>query len=313
MNTKTRFGILIGIIALLVGFTIYGEHRVKKAKESASKYETALADKDLETNSKNEMLREKDEEIAVLKLQNKRLKDSIEVLRQEVGRLNSILGKQGRELLANKKKMEEMREREDSLVKEIGRMLEERSSNTAQIENLEEERMAINKGMAELYERNDYLKDSIANATIEKEVAKEKITLQEQIYEISNNTVVKFNTVRPKKDNGNPARNPKRWKTTEIDLELFHPKGDILMDEIFLVTLRDMDKNIPLPPREANRGKDTQGITFSFTGNPVKTIRYPNYQEKESDNYMIQVFYIKNGKKYALNKGGMQRIAFKRQ
>ncbi|MFK7950805.1 MAG: hypothetical protein AB8G11_24700 [Saprospiraceae bacterium] len=312
MNTKTRFTILIGIIVLLAVLTIYTQHRVKEVNDSALGYKTALENKDLETYSKDKMLREKDEEIAVLKLQNKRLKDSIEILQQEVGRLNSVLGKQGQELLVNKKKMEEMRIREDSLVKEIGRMLAERSSNSSKIDNLQAERLSVNKNMAELYERNDYLKDSIVNATIEKEAAKEKLTIQEQIYEISNNTVVKFNTVRPKKDNGNAARNPKRWKLTEIDLELFHPKGDILMDEIFLVTLRDLDKNIPIPPREANPGKDTQGVTFSFTGNPVKTIRYPNYQAKESDNYALQVFYIKNGKKYALNKGGVQRIAFRK-
>lgn len=312
MNTKTRFGILIGIIILLIAFIIYGEHRVSKASESAIKYETALADKNLETSSKDKMLRKKDEEISVLKSQNRRLRDSIEILQKEVGRLNSILGSQGRELLSNKKKMKEMQMREDSLVKEIGRMLATTSSNTNKIENLEDERLVINKDMAELYERNDYLKDSIADATIEKEAAKEKITLQEQIYEITNNTVVRFNAVRPKKDNGNPARNPKRWKSTEIDLELFHPKGDILLDEIFLVTLRDMDKNIPIPPREANIGKDTPGVTFSFTGNPVKTIRYPNYQDKDSDNYALQVFYIKNGKKYALNNGGIQRIAFRK-
>lgn len=309
MNTKTRFGILIGIIILLIGLMIYGERRVQKATENAETYEAAL---EIESEATKKRLRNKDEEIAILKVQNKRLRDSIEVLQQEVGRLNSILGKQGRELLANKKKMDEMMMREDSLVKEIGRMLAQRSSNTAQIENLEDERLAINKGMAELYERNDYLKDSIANATIGKEAAKEKLELQEQIYEITNNTIVKFNAVRPKKDNGNPARTPKRWKATEIDLELFHPKGDILMDQIFLVTLRDLDKNIPIPPREANIGKDTPGVTFSFTGNPVKTIRYPNYQDKESENYALQVYYIKNGKKYALNKGGIQRIAFRK-
>lgn len=309
MNTKTRFGILIGIIIILSVFTIYTQHRMKEVTENAETYEAAL---EIESEATKKMLRKKDEEIGILKVQNKRLRDSIEVLQQEVGRLNSILGKQGRELLANKKKMDEMMMREDSLVKEIGRMLEERSSNQALIESLDDERLAINKGIAQLYERNDYLKDSIANATIGKEAAKEKLELQEQIYEITNNTIVRFNAVRPMKDNGNPARNPKRWKVTEIDLELFHPKGDILMDQIFLVTLRDIDKNIPIPPREANAGKDTPGVTFSFTGNPVKTIRYPNYQDKESDNYALQVYYVKNGRKYALNKGVVQRIVFRK-
>ncbi|NJN78672.1 MAG: hypothetical protein HC803_10410 [Saprospiraceae bacterium] len=53
-----------------------------------------------------------------------------------------------------------------------------------------------------------------------------------------------------------------------------------------------------------------RGVTFSFSGNPVKTIRYPHYQDKDSDTYAIQVYYVKNGSQYALNKGGGKSITF---
>ena len=311
MNTKTRFGVLVGIIAILIAFMIYGEHRFRKAREVADQYENALAAEELETNSKDRMLRDKNTEIDELKEQNKILKDSIEVLQEEIGKLSTILGQQGRELLANTKKMKAMQMREDSLVKEIKRMMADKSTTTAQIEVLENERLFVNKGMAELYERNDYLKDSIANATLEKEAIKEKLTFQEQILEISNNTIVKFNKVKALRDNGKDARRPSTWKVTEIDLELFHPKGDIIKNEVFIVVLKDLDRNIPIPPRESNAGIDRQGESFTFVGNPIKTIRYPNYQEKESKNYAFEVYYVKNGSKYPLSKGGLQQISFK--
>lgn len=311
MNTKIKFGVLIGIIVLLAALLIYGEYRYSNVKENAIDYETALTDKDVETKAKDRMLREKKDEIAELRLQNIRLRDSIETLQQEVGRLNSLLGKQGRELLANRKKMSSMQAREDSLVAQINRMMIEKSNNASKIDVLEEERLTNNKGMAELFERNQFLKDSIANATAEREAAKEKLSSKERIYEISNNTIVTFKTILPKKDNGKPARNVKRWTSTDIELELFHPEGDILLNEKFMVVLRDFDKNIPLPPRESNAGIDTEGEIFTFTQNPVPTISYPNYQDKESSTYMIQVFYYKNGEKYALGKNsGIQKIIF---
>lgn len=313
MDTKTKIGLLIGIIILLIGVVIWGEKRVSNANENAAVYENALEDEKLTAGSKSRLLKNKEDEIYRLKEQNKRLRDSIEVLKNEVGALNKALGSQGRAILANNKKMKEMQMREDSLVKVIGRMLGEESANNGKISGLEKERLSINKDMSELYEKTENLRDSVVYSTVQKEALKEKLSLQETIYEITNNTEVTFKGIYPKRDNGNRARNAKRWKTTHIDLELSHPKEGILNDEMFMVVIRDMNKNIAIPPREANVGKDTPGMTFSFTGNPVKTIRYPNYQEKDSDDYTIQVFYIKNGKQYALTKSGLPKISFKRQ
>ncbi|NJN78673.1 MAG: hypothetical protein HC803_10415 [Saprospiraceae bacterium] len=63
----------------------------------------------------------------------------------------------------------------------------------------------------------------------------------------------------PRKANGNRARSPKNWTYTEIDLELFHSELNIMNDEIFMVVIWDMDKEIPISPREANAGRDAQG------------------------------------------------------
>ncbi len=312
MSNQLKFGTLIGIILLLLGLLIYAEQRVYNAVTDANRYKLSLSDENLATKSQAGLLREKESEIYELKLQNKHLRDSIEVLREEVGRLNSVLGQQGRQILENNAKMKEMQMREDSLVKEIGRMLGLESNNKTAINRLEKERLTIGQNKAALYKENELLKDSIVNVTVNKEELKEKLTLQQQIYEISNNTVVKFKGVYPKRDNGNRARNAKQWITTEIDLELFHPKGGILENDSFMIVIMDLDKKILIAPREANAGKDTQGVLFSFTGNPVKTIRYPNYQNKNSEKYGVQVFYIKNGKQYALNNGGMEYISFKK-
>lgn len=313
MNNKTKFSILIGVILLLIGVVIWGEKRVRNADDNAKLYERALEDEKLTTGSKSRLLKDKEDKIYRLKQQNKSLRDSIEILKKEVGLLNEALGSQGRAILDNNEKMEEMRVREDSLVKELGRLLGKETDNNGKISKLEKERLAINRDMSKLYETNEYLKDSVVSTTVQKEELKKKVDITELIYEITNNTNVTFKGVYPKQDGGSRAKNAKRWKITEIDLELSHPKGDIIKDETFMVVIRDLDKNVAISPREANKGKDTPGVPFVFSGNPIKTIRYPNYQEKDSDTYAVQIFYLKNGKQYLLNKGGGKKISFKKQ
>jgi hypothetical protein len=310
MDNRTKFGILIAIIIALLALWIWSEQRVSTASEHASVYKEALDGEKLATRSINQSLREKEEEIYRLREQNQSLRDSIETLKFEVIRLNRRLSAQGKQILANRKQMKEMQIREDSLVKEIGRLLGLETVNSGEIDRMENERMAIGKKMAEVYEENEILKDSIVTETIEKEEVSEELLLKKRIFEITNNTIVKYVGISPKKDNGKRARSPKSWTYTDIDLELYHSEEGMMDDEVFMVVIWDMDKEVPVSPREANAGRDAQGVVFSFTGNPAKTLRYPHYQNKESENYAVQVYYIKDGKQYALNKGGGKSIIF---
>lgn len=310
MNNQTKFGILIAIIVALLALLVWGEQRVRTAKEDAIDYEKALGDEKLATGSINSSLRDKEDEIYKLKQQNKSLRDSIEILKSEVFRLNKALQGQGQQILANRKKMEEMQMREDSLVKEIGRLMGLKSNNTAAINKLEKERLELNKGMAEVFEENEFLKDSIVEATVAKEAVNEELALKKRIDNIVSNTIVKFGTISPYKANGKAAKNPKDWTSTDINLELYHSELNMLENEMFMVIVWDMDKGIPVSPREANAGRDSQGVTFSFTKNPVKTLRYPHYQKKDSESYAIQVYYVKNGTPHPLNKGVAKSITF---
>ena len=310
MDNKTKFGILIAIIIALLALLVWGEQRVRTATEDAIDYEKALSDEKLATSSINSSLRDKEDEIYKLKQQNKSLRDSIEILKSEVFRLNKILQGQGQQVLANREKMKEMQMREDSLVKEIGRLMGIKSNNTAAIDKMEKERLSINKGMAEIYQENEFLKDSIVNATVAKEAVNEELALKKRIDNIVSNTIVKFGEISPYKANGKAAKNPKDWASTDINLELYHSELNMLENEIFMVIIWDMDKGIPISPREANAGRDSQGVTFSFTGNPVKTLRYPHYQKKDSETYAVQVYYVKNGTPHPLNKGVAKSITF---
>jgi predicted nucleic acid-binding Zn-ribbon protein len=310
MDNRTKFGILIAIIIVLLALMVWGEQRVRAANEDAIVYEEALGEEKLATGSINQTLRAKEDEIYQLKQQNKSLRDSIDILKSEVVRLNRKLRGQGQQVLANRKNMEEMQIREDSLVQEIGRLMNTKTSNTAAIDKMEQERLEISKGMAEVYEENEFLKDSIVNVTVDRETVNEELALKKRIDEIAVNTIVKYIGISPKKEGGKRARNSKNWTYTDIDLELYHPEANMLEDEIFMVVLWDMTKSLPISPREANAGRDTQGVTFSFTGNPVKTLRYPHYQDKDGDNYAVQVYYVKNGETYALSKGGGKSVAF---
>lgn len=314
MDNKTKFGILIAIIIALLALLVWGEQRVRTATEDAIDYEKALSDEKLATSSINSSLRDKEDEIYKLKQQNKSLRDSIEILKSEVFRLNKILQGQGQQVLANREKMKEMQMREDSLVKEIGRLMGIKSNNTAAIDKMEKERLSINKGMAEIYQENEFLKDSLPHKIKQlSEINEELASKNEELAFIDNivsNTIVKFGTISPYKANGKAAKNPKDWTSTDINLELYHPELNMLDNEIFMVVIWDMDRRIPVSPREANAGRDSQGVTFSFTGNPVKTLEYPHYQKKNSEKYAVLIYYIKNGTSHPLNKGVAKSITF---
>jgi chromosome segregation ATPase len=207
MDNRTKFGILIAIIIALLALIVWGEQRVKTAKDDAIAYEKALGDEKLATGSINSSLRNKEDEISNLKQQNKSLRDSIEILKSEVVKLNRKLQGQGQQVLANRKKIEEMQMREDSLVKEIGRLLGIKSNNTAAIDKMEKERLANSKGMAEVYAENEFLKDSIVDVTVAREEINEELALKKRIDEIVTNTIVKFVGFLPYKANGKAAKN----------------------------------------------------------------------------------------------------------
>jgi hypothetical protein len=309
-NTKRVIAIIV-IIAMLLGVFAWGEWRVRNVEKES---EIALEESELNAVKQAKKANKGEKRIAFLEKEGKTLRDSITLLKREVLRLNRRLGSQGKQILANERKLEKLIMREDSLVKVIARMREngQIADNTVkgQIDELQEERLEAGRDMVNLLEANRVLKDSVVDVAVDRERLKETLTVQEMIYKIANETTVKFKAIQPKKDNDNKARSPKRWKYTLIDLELNHKEMALLQDEIFVVEIWDLDKNLPLSPREANAGTDTKGETFSFTGNPVKTIRYPNYQDKDSKNYAVKVLYNKNGKQYPLRNGGLQRIDF---
>jgi cell division protein FtsB len=310
MNNKTKFGILIAIIIALLALTVWTQNRIRTANEDALDYKAALNDEKLATGSINNSLRNKEDKIDQLKEQNKSLRDSIEILKTEVFRLNRKLQGQGQQILANRKKMEAMQMREDSLVKEIRKLMSLKSNNTAAIDKMEKERLEINKGMAEVYEENEFLKDSIVDVTVAREEINEELALKKRIDEIVSNTIIKFVGFLPYKANGKAAKNPKDWTSTDINLELYHPELKMLDNEMFMVVIWDMDKGKPISPREANAGVDSQGVLFEFISNPIKTLHYPHYQKKDSERYAVQVYYVKNGEPHALNKGVAKSIVF---
>jgi len=311
MNNTKKILAVVGIIALLLAVFAWGEWRIKKVKEVS---EEELRNSEYTAVEQTKKATERAKKIKSLEAENNTLRDSISLLKKEVLRLNRRLGSQGKQILENERKLEKLMMREDSLVKVIARMRGTGAvaQNTAkgQIDELEEERLEAGREMVALLEANRVLKDSVVDVAVDRERLKEKLTVQEMIFKIANETKVKFNSIEPKKDNDNKARSPKRWKYTLINLELDNKEMALLQDEIIVVEIWDLDKNIALSPREANAGTDTKGETFSFTGNPVKTIRYPNYQDKESKNYAVKVLYNKNGKQYPLRNGGLQRIDF---
>ena len=310
MANSLKLILPIAVIALLIGGVIFQEHKIsEKNEETAELSETNTA-----LTAQNNILKEDNMKLTA---ENVEYINKIDSLEQKVKELNRIIRRQGGTILSNRKRIAELQEESEALRNTLMAMRSDKNADKGEIAKLEEDRFKLDQELGNLFIKNETLKDSVLDVTIEKEDATQQLETvtedserQKRILDILQNTTVNFGGTYTKKSNNNRAKSPRTWKYTLINLSLEHPDMSLITNEQFMVQIIDTDKEQVLPPRESTAGNsDTQGVPFDFTGNPIKEIKYSNYQKKTGKNYAVKAFYMKDGKKYPI--GSYKRITFK--
>lgn len=310
MANSLKLILPIAVIALLIGGVVFQEHKLsKKNNETAelSESNTALV-------AQNNILKKDNMKLTA---ENVEYINKIDSLEQKVKQLNTIIRRQGGTILSNRKRIAELQEESEALRNTLMALRSDKNADKGVIAKLEDDRFKLDQELGDLFIKNETLKDSVLDVTIEKEDATQQLETatedserQKRILDIMQNTKVSFGGTYTKKSNNKRAKSPRTWKHTLINLALEHPDMSLITNEKFMVQIIDIDKEQVLAPRESTAGEsDTQGVPFDFTGNPISEIKYSNYQKKTGKNYAVKAFYMKNGKKYPI--GSYKRITFK--
>lgn len=304
---------------MMIAGIIYLESQAKNHAETAEGYKSSLAIEEADNarlKNKVKVLKGRNEELILengrLTRQNSMLRDSVKSLNTKVKQLNKKIQEQASIIAVNEAKMKKLQEQSNDLVERVAMLRDDRNADKQIIVDLDKKRQALDKEIGELFVENEKLETQALDGT--KELA--KLTKQyddkERILEIVESVKVNFKSIYPKRDESRRAKNVKQWKLTLIEMELMTEDLGLINEETFIVKILDKDSGKIMPPREASgSSNDTQGETFVFKGNPVPNISYSNYQEKTGKNYILQVFYVKDGKNYPL-KNGSEDISFKK-
>lgn len=316
MNKTTRTILIIGILGLLTAGLIYQETKVTKQEGAVNTYRDSLEQEQNFSGTLKKRVKTLEKRNAELELengrlvaQNRRLRDSVKVLNRRVRVLSKQLKEQMAVVSYNDSRMTDLRKESDKLVDKVYNLSQQKGADKKLIKQLDEKRANLDRQVGQFFMKNDSLERKVLENSKKLASLNEAYGEKEKTLQIVENVKVSFDGIQAKKDNEKRARRLRHWKFTVINLSLNAPSIESLRGEQFIVKIIDKDKGKVLPPREVSGKNDTQGETFIFNGNPVPPIRYSNYQKKESKNYMIQVFYVKNGKEFPLNLGA-QDIRF---
>ena len=313
MSNTLKILSVAAVLLIIIGVT-YQQRQFKHQKDTLGIVRDSLEARQLTEKVLQKQLRETESTKQSYKIRIRKLQDSVYVLKKRVMKLNRELQAQGKIIVENRKKIEELRSASKELLDVIAKMRLSKDSDIRKVADLEEKRFKLDKEIGELFMTNDTLEQKIVNETVEKEVLKEeleKMSEKDLIFEIQNKVQVNFTSVLARKATvKDKAKNAKRWKKTLINLNLDYEDLDLVMNEYFMIQIVDEDLDKVISPRESNAGNDTPGLLFRFKGNPVRQISYPNYEKKSGKNYSVRILYKKNGKLYSMNKGGYEKIDF---
>ena len=310
MNKTLRATLLIGVLGLMIVGLIYRETQLKGYKTEISEYEKALENEKTFSAVLNRRVDKLNERVNELELvnnkllqQNKVLGDSVLILNTKVRALSKRIKIQSDVLKKSSAQLARLRGESDQLVSRVSELKQTTGADQKLIQELDSKRVELDKRIGVVFMEKDSIERkqvedaaSIANLT-------EQFNEQERILQIVENVQVAFDEVYTRRGNNKRARRIKQWDYTLINLQMNVPNVELIRGEQFIVKIIDKDNNKVLPPRESSGNKDTEGESFIFNGNPIPPIRYSNYQDKEGKNYMLQIFYVKDGKEYPLSFG----------
>lgn len=324
------------LLLLLLGYAIYHifiQQKQAKAKENLiTQYQQQLED----TEADNAKLTE---DVSELADRNLVLQDSVTILKKRVLELRSLLRDKVNVIESNKGKIAQMQREMNGLLAQITTLRNEKSTDSARMKQLENERFALDRKIGKLYMQNDTLENQNSALLVELvQTEKEKEGVQEQLevtestlagvtgegpYEVEgkkgirvnlNAIEAEFNMVEARTRKDKLARSARKWKTTKIEFDLIYPKVSNLLNQNFSIQLVDNDTGNIISPRESNEGAyDTKGVEFAFTGNPVR-VDFVNYQDKKDlgTNYSVHLLFIDGSGKEIPLASAVAPVIFKR-
>jgi len=313
---------IITIIAfvLLVLALIWGVMQMNEGKEkdsTISTHENTIstleASLEKERTSK-ELAITRTEELtaanAQLEGEKKELNTQITRLEKEINNLKLRINTQRETIEGIRTDMQQREATIADLQQQIAGLNSAKAADRAKLKDLEEQRAAITAEMEGLRATNFQTlseKDALVNDLLDKQEEEE---LYRNNLDIIEKTVVNFQKISLRKDkNGRTIKRLKKnnWNYTAIELSLYHDAQELLKGQEFALTIIDLNTGKALPLRESNpefpdSKNNATSMRFTFDANPV-VLEHTNTQEKPSNNYQIQLTYVKNNRELPMKFG----------
>ncbi len=262
-----------------------------------------------ELDSTKEVYEKTIEEKLVLEEQNLVLRDSIRKLNNLIVRLRNIITEKEQEIADLNKNIDRRSYSYQKLKEKISALYRKEKVNKKKVDQLEREKAKLKKEIERLARKQETIiaeKGVTTEDLLDYQASKAAF---ERIKDIAENTIVRYKTISPKRskygrDITRIDKNSSNWNFTIIELKLDHPDISSIVDEKFILKIRDEDnhKNMTYFSENPNFPSDyIDGIPFKFDGNLVEII-FHNAQQKKGKNYSINVYIVKDDGEYLLNK-----------
>lgn len=311
MTTKfftATFGVLI-----ITGMSIFTAYQFKtietqdvtivEQKEDIQELELSLAN-ELEMNDQ-------------LRSELKVLRDSVVLLQGVIKDLKHTIRKQNKTIKSIKSKLKDIENQYTALKLEIAELSRKDEVDRELIASLEADKADLRNEIQTLSQQKDQeisAREETEAELLDRQVSEARF---KRITNLVNNTKVRFNRIAlTKKRFGKPINkikdNNTKWKYTEMEFYLEHSDLKLLLDEQFIVKIIDSDTGASLSYIESNPNFpdseiDSKGIAFRYDGNMIE-ISYYNNQDKNGNNYEVQIYYVSDGEEYLLLDGAVPFI-----
>lgn len=310
-NLLIALGVILGLSLIFNVVQLNGGlSKNKKIKSLENSLSTAEEEADTlsYTNSALEL------DVANLQVENANLIDSVQYLSRVIRSLRKRISKYNERIESMGKAIAFLEQKKSQLMADFDEQIKFGSRQKEQ--ELEDKNYELQQKIKIVQGRVDSirgLKDALYERVIAKEAEKQRYMksdeISQQLLDIIEKVEVEFFEILPRKRNKKKAKSARKWTETVINLSLLYKDQTAIEGEEFIVKIIDASTNKIVSPREASHN-DTQGITFTFNGNPAPELSYTNYQKKKGKHYIVQVFLIKKQKEYLLS-NGTAAIAFK--
>lgn len=312
MNKTLRTTIIVSVIALMIVGLWYSESQRTKYEDNFGEIEKDLDKEKDNSNRLQKRVTQLTQRTAELQIENdllvrknRVLGDSLIALNARVRLLNRKLQLQSEMLTQKNVELEKLRNESSGLVDKVANLRQGKNADESLIRQLDEKRANLDKKVGQLFLEKDSLERKTLEGTAQLATLNKQFNEKERTLQVVENVKISFDGIEARRNNNKKARRISSWDYTLINIQMNAPDMTLIQGQEFLVKIIDKDNGKTLAPREASGSNDTEGEKFIFNGNPVPPIKYSNYQKKAGKNYMIQIFFLKDGKEYPLVFGAM--------